>query len=71
MEENSHRLCGTFHGQNVLDFSRLIFKWIEAEIVTSSSSAATVEKLRRLFATFGLPATVVSDNGSAFVGGRV
>lgn len=43
-------------------------KWIEAEIVTSASSALTVKKLRRLFATFGLPVTVMLDNGPAFVG---
>ena len=34
----------------------------------SITSAATIEKLREMFATHGLPATAVSDNGSNFTG---
>ena len=30
------------------------------------TSTATIEKLREMFATHGLPATLVSDNGSNF-----
>jgi hypothetical protein len=41
-------------------------KWIDAHIVSSTSSAVTIEKLRATFATHGLPQTVVSDNGPAF-----
>ena len=32
----------------------------------STTSAATIEKLREMFAIHGLPATLVSDNGSNF-----
>ena len=41
-------------------------KWIDAHIVSSTSSAATIEKLRATFATHSLPQTVVSDNDPAF-----
>ncbi|XP_055489415.1 uncharacterized protein K02A2.6-like [Leucoraja erinacea] len=42
-------------------------KWIEAIRVRHTTSAATVRALRRLFATHGLPETVVIDNGTQFV----
>jgi hypothetical protein len=41
-------------------------KWIDATVVPSTSSAATIDRLRELFATFGLPSTVVSDNATGF-----
>ena len=36
-------------------------------IVNSATSTVTIEKLRAMFATHGLPETLVSDNGSVFV----
>ena len=42
-------------------------KWIEAFPATSPSSTVTIELLRPVFAQFGIPKTVVSDNGSYFV----
>jgi transposase InsO family protein len=41
-------------------------KWMEVAIVNSATSDATIEKLRSMFATHGLPETLVSDNGSQF-----
>lgn len=41
-------------------------KWIEAYPTTNATASSTVEKLRTLFAQFGLPRTVVSDNGPCF-----
>ena len=38
-------------------------KWLD---IHSSTSLATIELLRRSFATLGLPETVVSDNATAF-----
>ena len=35
--------------------------------MTNSTSSATIKKLRRAFATHGLPEMVVTDNGSNFV----
>ena len=43
-------------------------KWREAFPVNTSTSSATIEKLRITFATHGLPEIVVTDNGSNFVG---
>ena len=42
-------------------------KWMEGVIVNSATSTVTIEKLRAMFATHGLPETLVSDNGSVFV----
>ena len=41
-------------------------KWIEALVVNSATSNATIEKLQSVFATHGLPEVMVSDNGTAF-----
>jgi len=41
-------------------------KWIEVFPVKSASSSTTIEKLRALFATHGIPESVISDNGSPF-----
>nr|XP_034968432.1 uncharacterized protein LOC118083738 [Zootoca vivipara] len=42
-------------------------KWLEVAVVPSMTSAAVIRVLRQLFATHGLPETIVSDNGMAFV----
>ena len=41
-------------------------QWLEVHRMKSITSTATIEKLREMFATHGLPGTVVSDNGSNF-----
>lgn len=41
-------------------------KWIEAIPVRSSTTEITIGRLRELFARFGLPRTIVSDNGPQF-----
>ena len=41
-------------------------KWIEVHIVNSTSSEATIEKLRTLFSIHGLPEQIVSDNATSF-----
>ena len=43
-------------------------KWVEAELVSSTSAEVTIRVLRRLFAAHGLPHTLVSDNATGFVG---
>ena len=41
-------------------------KWIEAFPMKSTTSQATIQRLRTLFAQFGIPNTLVSDNGPNF-----
>lgn len=41
-------------------------KWPEVIATTSTSSAATIRALRNIFATHGLPKSIVSDNGTGF-----
>lgn len=38
-------------------------KWMEVEPTQYSKSQITVQKLRATFARFGIPETVVTDNG--------
>ena len=41
-------------------------KWMEVHSMSTSNSSATIEKLRQTFSAFGLPKTLVSDNGTQF-----
>ena len=41
-------------------------KWPEVFVVASTFAKQTADKLRRVFATHGLPVTLVSDNGTPF-----
>lgn len=41
-------------------------KYIEAYILYSSTTAATLAKLWHTFTTHGLPVVIVSDNGTTF-----
>ena len=42
-------------------------KWIEVEEMGDHAPASkTIETLRRIFSTHGLPQRIVSDNGSQF-----
>ena len=42
-------------------------KWIDVHVMSSSSSLATIQKLRQSFATHGIPEIIVSDNGPNLV----
>ena len=41
-------------------------KWMDVHMMRSTTSATTIAKLREIFATHGLPETIVSDNGPNF-----
>ena len=41
-------------------------KWIEVGIVSLATSTSTIQKLRAIFSTHGLPEVIVSDNGTVF-----
>ena len=45
-------------------------KWLEAEIVSSTSSKQTIQSLRKIFATHGIPQQIVSDNATTFTSGE-
>ena len=42
-------------------------KWQEVIPVSSTTSSSTIEVLRDLFARFGIPEQIISDNGAQFV----
>ena len=58
--------AGPFQGKMFLIVVDAHSKWMEVAIVNSATSSVTIEKLRSMFATHGLPVKLVSDNGSAF-----
>ena len=58
--------AGLYKGEMFLIVIDAYTKWLEVHCMKSTTSNATIEKLREIFATHGLPATLVSDNGSNF-----
>ena len=58
--------AGPIQGKMVLVIVDAHSKWLVAHIVHTANSRATIEKLRSVFATDGLPELLVSDNGSPF-----
>ena len=58
--------AGPFQGKIFLVIIDAHSKWIEAMSVSSTSSAAAISELRTLFSRYGIPETVVSDNGTGF-----
>ena len=57
---------GPFEGKMILVIVDAYSKYIDAHVVTSATTAATILRLRQTFSTHGLPCTIVSDNGSPF-----
>ena len=45
-------------------------KWIEAVCMSSTASTVVIEELQTVFSSFGLPETIVTDNGSGFTSGE-
>jgi len=60
--------AGSINNHMLLVVIDAFSKWIEVLPVKSASSSTTIEKLRALFATHGIPESVVSNNGSPFTG---
>nr|XP_056721023.1 uncharacterized protein K02A2.6-like [Euleptes europaea] len=58
--------AGPFQGKTFLIVVDSYSKWLEVSDVCSMTSRVVVRELRKLFATHGLPDTVVSDNGAQF-----
>ena len=42
-------------------------KYIDAHVIASAITAATILRLRQTFSTLGLPCIIVSENGSPFI----
>ena len=58
--------AGPINGQMILIIIDAHSKWIEAIPTSGSTSRVVIEELRCLFARFGLPECIVSDNGTCF-----
>ena len=58
--------AGPFLGHMFLILVDTHSKWLDVHQMQSITSANTIEKLRAVFATHGLPRKVVTDNGSSF-----
>lgn len=56
---------GPFKGRHFLLIIDSFSKWLEAFEMKNITTDETIEKLRETFARYGLPRTVVSDNGSS------
>ncbi len=57
---------GPFMGHMFLIVVDAHSKWLEVRIMSSTVSSVIVSTLRNLFAQFGLPAIVVTDNAPNF-----
>lgn len=58
--------AGPFPGTMLLIVTDAFNKWIVENITHTSTSAATIAILDELFATYGLPNTVATDNSTCF-----
>ena len=58
--------AGPFQGKIFLVMIDAHSKWIEAVCTSTMSSTVVIDELRTAFAKFGLPETIVTDNGSGF-----
>nr|XP_006813083.1 PREDICTED: uncharacterized protein K02A2.6-like [Saccoglossus kowalevskii] len=58
--------AGPFLNRMFLIVTDAYSKWMEVIPMVSTTSEATINKLRGLFSSQGLPTTLVSDNGSQF-----
>ncbi len=58
--------AGPFLGRMFLIIVDAHSKWPEVEIMPSITSTQTIDRLRTIFARYGVPAQVVTDNGPQF-----
>ena len=58
--------AGPFLGKMFLVSIDAYSKWMDVQVVNSATSYATIEHLRTLFSTHGIPEVMVSDNGTPF-----
>ncbi|XP_043502770.1 uncharacterized protein K02A2.6-like [Polistes fuscatus] len=58
--------AGPFHGKVLFLVVDAYSGWLEVSVVGGTSAQASIQVLRSLFATHGIPEAIVSDNGTAF-----
>ena len=58
---------GPVMGKMLLVITDAHSKWPEVHIMSTTTASSTIEVLRELFARYGLPEQLVSDNGPQFV----
>ena len=58
---------GPFLGHMFLIVVDTHSKWLEVEIMSSTTAEKTIDRLRYIFSHYGLPEQLVSDNGPQFV----
>ena len=58
--------AGTLFGKMYLVLIDAYSKWIEAKVVSTATSAATIEHLTSIFSVHELPEVLVTDNGTCF-----
>lgn len=58
--------AGPFLGHYFLILVNAHSRWLEAHLMPSTSSEATIKVLQQIFATHGLPQQLVLDNGPSF-----
>ena len=58
--------AGPYMGHMFLIIADAHSKWLDAHIMSSITSTKTIEILRTVFATHGLPRKIVTDNGPSF-----
>ena len=61
--ERVHVDLFSLNGQEFLILIDSHSKWIEVKLMSSTTSAKTIEVFRGIFASYGLPKELVSDNG--------
>lgn len=59
--------CGPLSGKYFLVVTDALSKWLDVSIMLNITAGSTIDHLRKLFATFGLPKVLVSDNGPQLV----
>ncbi|XP_065217325.1 uncharacterized protein K02A2.6-like [Planococcus citri] len=64
--ERVHIDFATINGKILFLIVDAFSKWVEVDIVPSTSSKSAISSLESFFTTFGIAQTVVSDNGTAF-----
>ncbi|XP_024117578.2 uncharacterized protein K02A2.6-like [Oryzias melastigma] len=61
-------MCGPFpSGHHLLVVTDYYSRWVSADILQNPTSMNIIKPLKHLFATHGLPESVVTDNGTPFI----